>query len=126
MDPLILTVIVGAVLAGFAQALAGFGFGLTATSIWAWTGRLPRITRGGRAADALAGAAGGLMGALGGFTGVVPTLWCALRDYEKDVQRAVIQNFNLAMLIITFGTYMATELRDATCCRCSRSSRPRC
>lgn len=37
MNPLILTVIVGAVLAGFVQGLAGFGFGLTAMSIWAWT-----------------------------------------------------------------------------------------
>ena len=188
VDSLILTVIVGAVLAGFVQGLAGFGFGLTAMSIWAWTlepqlaaalavfggltgqiiaavavrrgfnwqrllpfvlgglaglplgiyilprldvpvfkvllglllvvmcplmmfsGRLPRITRGGRAADALAGAAGGLMGALGGFTGAVPTLWCTLRDFEKDVQRAVIQNFNLAMLIVTFGTYVATGI----------------
>jgi uncharacterized protein len=188
MDPLILTVIVGAVLAGFVQGLAGFGFGLTSMSIWAWTlepqlaaalavfggltgqliaavtvrrgfnlqrllpfvlgglaglplglyilprldiplfkvmlglllvvmcplmmlsARLPRITRGGRAADALAGAAGGVMGALGGFTGVVPTLWCTLRDFEKDVQRAVIQNFNLAMLMVTFGTYLAAGI----------------
>jgi uncharacterized protein len=188
MDPLILTVVVGAVLAGFVQGLAGFGFGLTAMSIWAWTldprlaaalavfggltgqliaavavrrgfnwqrllpfvlgglsglplgmyilprldvplfkallglllvvmcplmifsDRLPRITHGGRVADALAGAAGGVMGALGGFTGVVPTLWCALRDYEKDVQRAIIQNFNLAMLVVTFATYVATGI----------------
>jgi uncharacterized protein len=188
MDPLILAVIVGAVLAGFVQGLSGFGFSLTAMSIWAWTldpklaaalavfggltgqliaavtvrrgfnlrrllpfvlgglaglplgiyilprldvplfkallglllvvmcplmffaGRLPRITHGGRAADALAGAAGGIMGGLGGFTGVVPTLWCTLRDFEKDVQRAVIQNFNLAMLMVTFGTYVVTGI----------------
>jgi uncharacterized membrane protein YfcA len=188
MDSLILTVIIGAVLAGFVQGLSGFGFGLTAMSIWAWTlepqlaaplavfggltgqliaaatvrrgfnlqrllpfvlgglaglpvglyilprldiplfkvllglllvvmcplmmfsARLPRITYDGRIADALAGAAGGLMGALGGFTGVVPTLWCTLRDYEKDVQRAVIQNFNLAMLMVTFATYLATGI----------------
>lgn len=188
MDPLILTVIAGAIAAGFVQGLSGFGFGLTAMSIWAWTlepqlaaalavfggltgqliaaatvrrgfnlqrllpfvlgglaglplglyilprldvplfkallglllvvmcplmmfaQRLPRITHGGRAADALAGAAGGLMGALGGFTGVVPTLWCTLRDFEKDVQRAIIQNFNLAMLVVTFGSYVATGI----------------
>ena len=41
--------------------------------------KLPRITHGGRAADAVAGAAGGVMGGLGGFTGVVPTLWCTVR-----------------------------------------------
>jgi uncharacterized membrane protein YfcA len=69
--------------------------------------KLPRITRGGRAGDALAGAAGGVMGGLGGFTGVVPTLWCTLRGFDKDSQRAIIQNFNLAMLAVTFTTYMA-------------------
>ena len=188
MDPLILSVIVGAVLAGFVQGLSGFGFGLTSMSIWAWTlepqlaaalavfggltgqtiaavtvrrgfnlarlapfvlgglaglplglyilprldvplfkvllglllvvmcplmmfaHRLPRITGGGRFADALAGAAGGAMGPLGGFTGVVPTLWCTLRDFEKDAQRAIIQNFNLAMLAVTFASYIAAGI----------------
>jgi uncharacterized membrane protein YfcA len=72
--------------------------------------QLPRITRGGRVADAVVGLAGGVMGGLGGFTGVLPTLWCTLRGMDKDVQRAVIQNFNLAMLLVTFGTYLATGL----------------
>jgi uncharacterized membrane protein YfcA len=76
--------------------------------------RLPPIRRGGHAADALAGACGGVMGGLGGSTGVVPTLWCTLRGYEKDRQRAVIQNFNLAMLAITFASYVGTGLVTAT------------
>src|SRR6185369_2957850 len=33
----ILIVVVGAALAGFVQGLSGFGFGLTAMSLWAWT-----------------------------------------------------------------------------------------
>lgn len=69
--------------------------------------------RGGRFAplgDSLAGMAGGAMGALGGFTGVVPTLWCSLRGFSKDSQRAVIQNFNFAMLAVTFCTYVATGI----------------
>ncbi|MFI5445239.1 sulfite exporter TauE/SafE family protein [Polaromonas sp. UC242_47] len=70
--------------------------------------QLPRITRGGRVADGLVGAGGGLMGALGGFTGVLPTLWCTLRGLEKDAQRAIIQNFNLSMLAVTFASYVAT------------------
>lgn len=188
LDSLILIVILGATLAGFVQGLSGFGFGLTAMSLWAWTleprlaaalavfgaltgqiiaavavrrgfnlqrllpfvagglagvpvgiyilprldiplfkgllglllvvmcplmffaARLPRIAAGGRAGDALAGAAGGMMGALGGFTGVVPTLWCTLRGFDKDTQRAVIQNFNLAILTVTFISYMATGI----------------
>jgi uncharacterized protein len=186
--PLILIVVAGAAMAGFVQGLSGFGFGLTAMSLWAWTldprlavalavfgglagqvftafrvrrgfspgrlapfvvgglaglplgllllprldvplfkallglllvvvcplmffaARLPRIERGGRLGDGLAGAAGGFMGALGGFTGVVPTLWCTLRGLDKDVQRSVIQNFNLAMLLVTFASYAATGI----------------
>ncbi|HSV36308.1 MAG TPA: sulfite exporter TauE/SafE family protein [Ramlibacter sp.] len=188
MDSLIVIVIAGAALAGFVQGLSGFGFGLTAMSLWAWTlepqlaavlavfgsftgqviaavtvrrgfelarllpfvlgglagiplgvlvlpqldiplfkgllglflatmcplmffaDRLPRIAWGGRAGDAIAGAAGGMMGGLGGFTGVVPTLWCTLRGFEKAAQRAVIQNFNLSMLAITLASYFATGL----------------
>jgi uncharacterized protein len=65
----------------------------------------PRSTR---VADGVAGAAGGVMGGLGGFTGVVPTLWCTLRGFDKDGQRAVIQNFNLATLAVTMAAYLAT------------------
>ena len=72
--------------------------------------QLPRITAGGRVADAAVGLSGGVMGGLGGFTGVLPTLWCTLRGLDKDVQRAIIQNFNLAMLLVTFATYAATGL----------------
>ena len=72
--------------------------------------QLPHITAGGRVADAAVGLSGGVMGGLGGFTGVLPTLWCTLRGLDKDVQRAIIQNFNLAMLLVTFATYAATGL----------------
>ena len=182
---LILVIAFGAALAGFVQGLSGFGFGLTAMALWAWTleprlaaalavvggltgqllaaftvrrgwdlrallpflagglaglplglwllprldvplfkallgimllvicplmffaAQLPKI-RGGRTGDALAGAAGGVMGGLGGFTGVAPTLWCTVRGLDKDRQRAIIQNFNLTMLLVTFATYLAT------------------
>ena len=75
--------------------------------------KLPPIRHGGHVADALAGSMGGMMGALGGATGVVPTLWCTLRGFEKDRQRAVIQNFNLAMLAITFAGYLATGVIES-------------
>jgi uncharacterized protein len=187
---LILTVALGAALAGFVQGLSGFGFGLTAMALWAWTleprlaaslslfgaligqllaaftvrrgwdwrallpfvagglaglplglyllprldvplfkatlglmlvivcplmffaARLPRV-RGGAAGDALAGAAGGVMGGLGGFTGVVPTLWCTVRGFERDRQRAIIQNFNLSMQVVAFASYVATGILEA-------------
>lgn len=37
MDPLYLSVALGAVVAGFVQGLSGFAFSLVAMSIWAWT-----------------------------------------------------------------------------------------
>ena len=175
-------------MAGFVQGLSGFGFSLTAMSLWAWTldprlavalavfgglagqvftaftvrrgfsaarlapfliggvaglplgllilpgldvplfkgllglllvvvcplmffsARLPRVRRGGRVGDGMAGAAGGFMAALGGFSGVVPTLWCTVRGFDKDVQRGVIQNFNLSILLVTFASYVATGI----------------
>ncbi|CAB3865229.1 hypothetical protein LMG26858_02432 [Achromobacter anxifer] len=71
---------------------------------------LPRISAGGRAADAAVGMAGGVLGGIGGFAGTLPTLWCTLRGFEKNAQRAVIQNFNLSVLLVTMGTYLATGI----------------
>ncbi|MBO9515930.1 MAG: sulfite exporter TauE/SafE family protein [Variovorax sp.] len=71
---------------------------------------LPRVSAGGRAADAIAGWLGGICGGVGGFTGPIPTLWCTLRGFEKDVQRAVIQNFNLSMLAVAFSLHLGTGL----------------
>lgn len=92
-----------------------FKFGLGITLVVCCTAmllaqRFPRITRGGRLGDALAGTAGGVMGGLGGFTGVVPSFWCSLRGWDKDTARAVLQNFNLAALSVTFATYVASGM----------------
>lgn len=76
-------------------------------------GTMPRIQFGGRLADALAGIAGGIMSGIGGFSGTIPTLWCTLRGLAKDTQRAIIQNFNLAMLSVTFIIYLASGLVTA-------------
>lgn len=70
--------------------------------------RLPSLTFGGRVGDGVAGAVGGMMGGLGGFPGVVPTLWCTLRGFDKDLQRMVVQNFNLAALAATMAVYLAS------------------
>lgn len=74
--------------------------------------RLPRIRAGGRIADGMAGIIGGIMGGIGGFAGAIPTLWCTLRGMEKDTQRSVIQNFNLATLTVTMATYLFTGVID--------------
>lgn len=70
---------------------------------------LPPVRVGGRIGDAIAGMAGGVLSGIGGFAGPVPTLWSTLRG-GKDEQRAVIQNFNLAMLAVTMATYVGSGL----------------
>ena len=94
-----------------------FKFGLGALLVVAcpamlFASRLPTVgfrnPALGRAADGLAGVGGGVMGGLGGFTGVIPTLWCTLRGFEKAAQRTVVQNFNLATLAVTMAAYVAS------------------
>ncbi|CAB3864192.1 sulfite exporter TauE/SafE family protein [Achromobacter anxifer] len=95
LDPLLFKALIGGLLAIWCPVML-------------FAARLPRITAGGRFADGVAGAMGGVMGGIGGFTGVIPTLWCTLRRFDRDVQRAVIQNFNLSMLIVTMASYVYT------------------
>lgn len=95
LDPLVFKAFIGGLLAIWCPIM------LFAT-------RLPRIAAGGKVADGLVGAVGGIMGGIGGFTGVIPTLWCTLRGFDRDVQRSVIQNFNLSMLMVTMVSYIFT------------------
>ena len=115
MQALYVSVIAGAVLAGFVQGLSGFAFGLVAMSVWAWTLE-PQLA----ALLALFGALTGQVIAaltvrrafdkrvLWPFVGTIPTLWCTLRGFQRDTQRAVIQNFNLSMLAVAFAIHLAS------------------
>jgi len=66
---------------------------------------LPRIGRGGRLADGVAAWIGGIMGGLSGMSAPVPTLWCVLRGWPRDEQRAVFQSFNLVVHALTLTAY---------------------
>jgi uncharacterized membrane protein YfcA len=68
------------------------------------TKRLPSIKHGGKPADAAVGLLGGVMAPLSGFSGLAPALWATLRGYTKDEHRAVLQNFNLAVLSATLAS----------------------
>jgi len=100
-----------AVLPHINAAMFKLGFGAMLV-LWCplmlFSQRLPRLTAGGPVADGVVGLGAGVLGGIGGFTGVLPTLWCTLRGMDKDLQRAVIQNFNLATLAITLAAYLAT------------------
>ena len=70
--------------------------------------RPPRVTAGGRLADAAAGFGGGIGGGLGGLTGPVPILWVTLRGWPPDVARGVFQPFNLVMHALVMAAYVAS------------------
>ncbi|GGX22527.1 hypothetical protein GCM10007242_32330 [Pigmentiphaga litoralis] len=97
LDPVIFKVFLGAFL-------------VTWCPVMLLIGQIPHIHRGGRVADGVSGTLGGIMGGIGGFTGVIPTLWCTLRGYDRDTQRSIIQNFNLSMLAVTMVTYLASGI----------------
>ena len=86
---------------------ASVGFVLTLWSPAMLLSRqLPRVRAGGKLADATAGLVGGVMGGLGGLTGPAPILWCTLRGWDRDVQRAVFQSFNVTMHTLTMTIYV--------------------
>jgi len=71
---------------------------------------LPRLVAGGRLADGAAGLVGGAMGGIAGLTGPAPILWCTLRGWDRDVQRAIFQTFNIAMHTLTMTIYVGFGL----------------
>lgn len=68
--------------------------------------RFPTIAWGGKAADGMIGFGGGALGGLAGLSGPLPTIWCGLRGWSADAQRAVYQPFNLIILAIVLCTYI--------------------
>ena len=80
-------------------AIGGF---LVAYGLYALTApQLPYFGRGGRAADALVGFAGGILGGLGGYSGVLPTIWTQIRGWPKEVARGVYQPFIVFAQVVT-------------------------
>jgi uncharacterized membrane protein YfcA len=63
-----------------------------------------RVVRGGFWRDAGVGAAAGLIGGLSGAPGLLVTIWCSLRGWDKNRQRAVYQPFILVMQLVTVAS----------------------
>lgn len=65
--------------------------------------------------DVLAGAIGGVIGGLSSAPGLVVTIWCGMRGWDKAQQRAVYQPFILAMQLVTIAclTWSAAPQTDA-------------
>jgi len=69
---------------------------------------------GGRGLDALIGGVGGALGGLGGLSGSVPAIWTQLRGWKRDLRRATMQVYNIAMHCLTLTIYGRTDALNAT------------
>jgi uncharacterized membrane protein YfcA len=59
------------------------------------------IKAGGALADAGVGFLNGVLGGMTGLAGILVTLWCGLRGWPKDVQRAVFQPVAVAIFLMS-------------------------
>jgi uncharacterized protein len=59
------------------------------------------IKGGGAAADASVGFLNGILGGLTGLAGILTTIWCGIRGWPKDEQRAVFQPIGVAIFAMS-------------------------
>jgi len=102
----VLTVPLGVALLTRASATVfalGLGVLLVAYGAYMLLRRSEIVVQGGRLADAAIGAVGGVTGGLAAFPGAFVTVWCGMRGWSKDEQRAVFQPYILAMQLVALA-----------------------
>lgn len=73
-----------------------------------------KLKFGGRGLDAIIGGIGGVLGGLGGLSGSVPAIWTQLRGWKRDLRRATMQVYNIAMHCLTLTIYARTGVLTLT------------
>ncbi len=68
--------------------------------------RRREVRAGGAPLDGGVGAVGGVLGGFAGLSGFLPTIWCGLRGWPRDVQRAVYQPY-IALMHLTALAWLA-------------------
>jgi uncharacterized protein len=63
--------------------------------------KLPPVMARGKLADGIIGVLNGLTGGATGLAGIVVTVWCTLRGWTRDEQRAVFQPVGAAVFLMT-------------------------
>ena len=91
-----------------AQLRAGVGLLLVFYSIYGLARPALRPVRAGIPADIGIGFLNGLLGGLTGLAGIVVTIWCQLRGWPKDQQRAVFQPVIVMAFIMSAAWLGAT------------------
>ena len=81
--------------------VAGLGLFLIGYGSIVLLRRETHVVRGGNWTGILAAAFGGLAGGLAGLPGASVTIWCSMRGWDKQQQRAVYQPYILVMQLLT-------------------------
>ncbi|MGZ5094756.1 MAG: sulfite exporter TauE/SafE family protein [Burkholderiales bacterium] len=63
--------------------------------------KLPQVKPAGPALDTGVGVLNGVLGGSTGLAGILPMIWCTLRGWSKDEQRAIFQPTAVATFIMT-------------------------
>lgn len=74
--------------------------------------RLATIKAAGRAADGAVGFLNGVLGGATGLAGILTVVWCSVRGWSKDEQRAVFQPVGVAVFAMTALWLGGTGLID--------------
>jgi uncharacterized membrane protein YfcA len=73
-----------------------------------------KLKFGGRGLDAVVGGIGGVLGGLGGLSGSVPAIWTQMRGWKRDLRRATMQVYNIAMHCLVLTIYSRTHALNVT------------
>ncbi|HSQ03549.1 MAG TPA: sulfite exporter TauE/SafE family protein [Burkholderiales bacterium] len=91
----------------------GMGVFLVLYAVVMMLRRNPHSFAGNPWIDAAAGALGGITGGAAGFPGAFVTIWCGMRGWDKNRQRAVYQPFILVMqLAALLGIELAGRMQS--------------
>ncbi len=96
---------IGVVILGWADPAyvrSGVGAFLVLYSLYAlWRPALKPVTAGGGVADAGVGFLNGVLGGITGLAGILVTVWCGMRGWPKDRQRAIFQPVAVAIFVMS-------------------------
>jgi len=79
--------------------------------------KLPELKHAGRLSDGGIGVLNGLLGGSTGLGGILPTIWCGLRGWTRDEQRAVFQPTAVATFAMTLAWFGGAGLVTADTAR---------
>jgi uncharacterized protein len=84
-----------------AYVRAAIGAFLVVFSLYSLFRPALRVAHGGRFADAGVGFLNGVLAGLSGLAGIVVIIWCQLRGWTRDQQRAVFQPVAIAIFLMS-------------------------